>query len=76
MRYSKGEGPRAHGGDASWGSNATGDSAQGVLTRVLQRLFALTAAIWHSYHCGFPRGNDAPNWLRRDGLNRPAGHAK
>jgi hypothetical protein len=29
-------------------------SQQGVLVRVLQRLLALTAAIWHNYHAGQP----------------------
>jgi len=24
----------------------------GVVTRVLQRMLALTAAIWHNHHCG------------------------
>jgi hypothetical protein len=28
---------------------------QGVITRVLQRLLALTAAIWHNHHSGQPR---------------------
>ena len=32
----------------------SGHSAQGVLTRVLQRLLALTAAIWHNHHSGQP----------------------
>lgn len=31
-----------------------GHSQQGVLTRVLQRLLALTAAIWHNHHSGQP----------------------
>ena len=31
-----------------------GHSQQGVLTRVLQRLLALTAAIWHNHHTGQP----------------------
>ncbi|HZA86305.1 MAG TPA: IS982 family transposase, partial [Acidimicrobiales bacterium] len=31
-----------------------GHSPQGVLTRVLQRLLALTAAIWHNHHAGQP----------------------
>ena len=31
-----------------------GHSQQGVLVRVLQRLLALTAAIWHNHHCGQP----------------------
>jgi hypothetical protein len=29
-------------------------SRQGVLVRVLQRLLALTAAIWHNHHTGQP----------------------
>jgi hypothetical protein len=29
-----------------------GHSAQGVATRVIQRLLALTAAIWHNHHAG------------------------
>ena len=29
-----------------------GHSQQGVLVRVLQRLLALTAAIWHNHHSG------------------------
>jgi Transposase DDE domain len=32
----------------------SGHSPQGVLTRVLQRLLALTAAIWHNHHTGQP----------------------
>jgi hypothetical protein len=31
-----------------------GHSPQGVATRVIQRLFALTAAIWHNHHTGQP----------------------
>ena len=31
-----------------------GHSPQGVYTRVLQRLLALTAAIWHNHHAGQP----------------------
>jgi hypothetical protein len=31
-----------------------GHSQQGVLVRVLQRLLALTAAIWHNHHSGQP----------------------
>lgn len=31
-----------------------GHSPQGVLVRVLQRLLALTAAIWHNHHTGQP----------------------
>ena len=31
-----------------------GHSQQGVYTRVLQRLLALTAAIWHNHHSGQP----------------------
>ena len=31
-----------------------GHSAQGVTVRVLQRLLALTAAIWHNHHSGQP----------------------
>ena len=31
-----------------------GHSQQGVLTRVLQRLLALTAAIWHNHHSNAP----------------------
>jgi hypothetical protein len=31
-----------------------GHSRQGVLTRIVQRLFALTAAIWHNHHSGQP----------------------
>jgi Transposase DDE domain len=31
-----------------------GHSPQGVLVRVLQRLLALTAAIWHNHHTGHP----------------------
>ena len=31
-----------------------GHSQQGVLTRVVQRLLALTAAIWHNHHTGQP----------------------
>ena len=31
-----------------------GHSQQGVLTRVLQRLLALTAAIWHNHHTSQP----------------------
>jgi hypothetical protein len=31
-----------------------GHSRQGVLVRVLQRLLALTAAIWHNHHAGQP----------------------
>jgi hypothetical protein len=31
-----------------------GHSPQGVATRVIQRLFALTAAIWHNHHAGQP----------------------
>ncbi len=31
-----------------------GHSPQGVLVRVLQRLLALTAAIWHNHHAGQP----------------------
>jgi hypothetical protein len=31
-----------------------GHSPQGVLVRVLQRLLALTAAIWHNHHNGQP----------------------
>jgi hypothetical protein len=31
-----------------------GHSQQGVLVRVLQRLLALTAAIWHNHHAGQP----------------------
>jgi len=31
-----------------------GHSPQGVLTRVLQRLLALTAVIWHNHHSGQP----------------------
>jgi len=31
-----------------------GHSPQGVATRVIQRLFALTAAIWHNHHSGQP----------------------
>jgi hypothetical protein len=31
-----------------------GHSRQGVLVRVLQRLLALTAAIWHNHHTGQP----------------------
>ena len=31
-----------------------GHSQQGVFTRVLQRLLALTAAIWHNHHSGQP----------------------
>ena len=31
-----------------------GHSQQGVLVRVLQRLLALTAAIWHNHHTGQP----------------------
>jgi hypothetical protein len=31
-----------------------GHSPQGVLTRVLQRLLALTATIWHNHHTGQP----------------------
>lgn len=34
--------------------NHHGHSAQGVLTRVVQRLLALTAAIWHNHHTGQP----------------------
>jgi hypothetical protein len=29
-----------------------GHSPQGILVRVLQRLLALTAAIWHNHHAG------------------------
>jgi hypothetical protein len=29
-----------------------GHTPAGVVTRVLQRLLALTAAIWHNHHCG------------------------
>ena len=32
----------------------SGHSQQGVLVRVLQRLLALTAAIWHNHHTGQP----------------------
>ena len=32
-----------------------GRTHQGVMTRVLQRLLALTAAIWHNHHSGQPR---------------------
>lgn len=32
--------------------NHGGHSSQGVLVRVLQRLLALTAAIWHNHHSG------------------------
>jgi Transposase DDE domain len=31
-----------------------GHSPQGVATRVIQRLFALTTAIWHNHHAGQP----------------------
>jgi hypothetical protein len=31
-----------------------GHSQQGVLIRVLQRILALTAAIWHNHHAGHP----------------------
>ena len=31
-----------------------GHTAEGVVTRVLQRLLAMTAAIWHNHHCGQP----------------------
>ncbi len=31
-----------------------GHSAQGVATRVIQRLLALTAVIWHNHHSGQP----------------------
>lgn len=31
-----------------------GHSPQGVATRVIQRLFALTTAIWHNHHTGQP----------------------
>jgi hypothetical protein len=31
-----------------------GRTHQGVAARVLQRLLALTAAIWHNDHCGQP----------------------
>jgi hypothetical protein len=31
-----------------------GHSAQGVATRIVQRLLALTAAIWHNHHSGRP----------------------
>lgn len=31
-----------------------GHSQQGVATRILQRLLALTAAIWHNHHAGQP----------------------
>ena len=31
-----------------------GHSSQGVYVRVLQRLLALTAAIWHNHHSGQP----------------------
>jgi hypothetical protein len=31
-----------------------GHTTQGVVTRVLQRLLALTAAIWHNHHSGQP----------------------
>ena len=31
-----------------------GHSQQGVYVRVLQRLLALTAAIWHNHHSGQP----------------------
>ena len=31
-----------------------GHSPQGVYTRVLQRLLALTAAVWHNHHAGQP----------------------
>jgi hypothetical protein len=31
-----------------------GHSPQGVVVRVLQRLPALTAAIWHNHHSGQP----------------------
>jgi hypothetical protein len=31
-----------------------GRSHQGVVARVLQRILALTAAIWHNEHCGAP----------------------
>ncbi len=34
--------------------NHGGHSSQGVLVRVLQRLLALTAAIWHNHHSGQP----------------------
>lgn len=34
--------------------NHHGHSEQGVLTRVMQRLLALTAAIWHNHHTGQP----------------------
>ena len=34
--------------------NHHGHSRQGVLTRVVQRLLALTAAIWHNHHTGQP----------------------
>jgi hypothetical protein len=31
-----------------------GHTAEGVVTRVMQRLLALTAAIWHNHHSGQP----------------------
>jgi hypothetical protein len=31
-----------------------GHSPQGVTVRILQRLLALTAAIWHNHHAGQP----------------------
>lgn len=31
-----------------------GHSPQGVATRVIQRLLALTAAVWHNHHTGQP----------------------
>ena len=32
-----------------------GRTHQGLMTRMLQRLLALTAAIWHNHHSGQPR---------------------